>query len=123
MHACRHVCMYACTYGRMDVWMDGWMDMDGCSFSCGFSSVCKSMQKNILGVKTPWLGQWIFARCKFIFLVIYLPLSNETNLRFVSTSDIVTIENTGSLLQLAASGKAWDKFNHGRTIILRHCLC
>ena len=58
--------------------------------------------KNIFGVKTPWLGQWIFARCKFIFWLFTFLSQIKPISVFVSTSDIVTIQNTGSFLQLQA---------------------
>ena len=100
MHACRHVCMYACTYGRMDVWMDGWIWMVVLSVVVFQVSVkvckkhfwCQDALARPVDFCTLQVHFWLFT-----YLSQMEPISV-----FVSTSDIVTIENTGSLLQLQA---------------------
>ena len=71
-----HVCMYVWTYGCMDGWI--WMVV----LSVVVFQVSVKVCKKHFGCQDALARPVDFCTLQAHFLVIYLPLSNETNLRF-----------------------------------------
>ena len=80
MQACMHVCMYVWTYGCMDGWMDVWIWM--VVLSVVVFQVSVKVCKKHFWCQDALARPVDFCTLQVHFLVIYLPLSNETNLRF-----------------------------------------